>query len=235
MADTFHPFPRLPVEIRLKIWALAAGPRNLKISRTPSAKWLPLGTTFAYASPNPPPAVMHVCREARQNAPYRKAFLTSAAAETKYIWVNFQNDMICLPDDQVRSLAPHYADIERLRLTAEADVEGNSFLDYFKHQSCWILKPFSALRVLHIAVEDDFLGWAESFMGEGYANCPSENVRFLDLHTGLLLTGPQLVMAHYWCLQNGGKVENMDDFDEELQFMIDNCTGLNLDELADVD
>ncbi|KAI1345814.1 hypothetical protein F5Y01DRAFT_45276 [Xylaria sp. FL0043] len=226
MADTFHPFPNLPAEIRFQIWALAASPRILHIRRTPSTKWPKPETTFAYSSPNPPPAVMHVCREARQNAPYRKAFLTFAITETRYIWVNFQKDMICVPDDQVTPLAPHYADIERLRLTAEPYVEDHSFLDYFKHQSCWILEPFTALKVLHIAVEDNFFMWAESFMGSGYAHCPVGNVRFLDLQTGLLLTGPQLVMAYDWWLRNGGKVDNVNDPDE---------IGVDLDDFAEID
>ncbi|KAI0190108.1 hypothetical protein F4808DRAFT_465733 [Astrocystis sublimbata] len=228
MADTFHSFMRLPMELRLQIWALAAHPRNLHIRRSPSKRWPSLNTTFAYASPNLPPAVMHVCQEARQHAPFRKAFLTSAFAETKYIWVNFQKDMICLPDDQLRPLAPHCADIERLRLTAEVEVEGHCFLDYFKQESTWLLEPFVRLRELHIAVEDKFLEWAESWMGVGYANCPRDNIRFLDLHTGLLLTGPQLVLAYDWCWRNGGKAEDIDDFDEEWIYMIENYNDRDL-------
>ncbi|KAI1120045.1 hypothetical protein F5Y10DRAFT_259170 [Nemania abortiva] len=233
MADTFHPFSKLPPELRIQVWALAAGPRNLQIRRTPSTKYPDLPTTFAYSSPNPPPAVMHVCWEARQHAPYRKAFFTPAATETKYIWVNFQEDMICLPDDQLRPLAPHFADIERLKLTVGAGVEGDSILGHFKRQSRWILEPFSVLRELHIAVEDGFFMWAESYiMGLGYANCPNANVRFLDLHTGLLLTGPQLGLAYNWVFQEGGMLETVDDYEEELPFM---TFGLNLNELSVLD
>ncbi|KAI0508950.1 hypothetical protein F5B22DRAFT_374812 [Xylaria bambusicola] len=225
MPDTFHPFPNLPTEIRIQIWALVAGPRNLQISCSSSGKRADPGTTFAYASPNPPPAVMHACREARQNAPYQKAFLTFSNAETKYIWVNFQEDMICLPDNELAPLAPHYADIERLKLTAEAGVETFSFYEYFKDCSSSIFKPFSALNVLHIAVQDCFLAWADAFQGSGYANCPSQNVRFLELQTGLLLTGSQLVLASEWWLWNGGKVEDIDDLEPS-------C--LDLDECADI-
>lgn len=65
--------------------------------------------------------------------------------------------------------------------------------------------------------------------------CPRDNVRFLDLGTGLLLTGPKLAMAYAWCEQDGGRVEDVDNFDDELQFMLDNDTGLNLSQLAEIE
>ncbi|TFB04572.1 hypothetical protein CCMA1212_003490 [Trichoderma ghanense] len=94
------------------------------------------------------------------------------------------------------------------------------------------MAPFTALRKLHLALSDCFFACGSTWGGPGYGECARETVRFLDLNTGLLLTGPQLDMACTWEWQQWGRVINMFDFDYELRFMIDNDTGLDLPELA---
>ncbi|KAF2966457.1 hypothetical protein GQX73_g7083 [Xylaria multiplex] len=240
MAATFHPFPKLPAELRIQIWTLAAGPRILHIRVFPKTpKMYPELEDLGYASPTPAPAVLHACRESRLIAPYQKAFFTSTPVrggnETKYIWVNFQQDMICLADYQLKRLGPYRADIERLRFSVPTGQNGDFFYSYFFDKSHEILRDFSALRELHISVEESFLIWGSAVCGSGYAKCPRENVRFLDTHTGLLLTGPQLEMAYNWSWQKGGKVRDVDDIDEEISFELRNFCGLNLQELAEID
>jgi hypothetical protein len=154
-------------------------------------------------------------------------------SEARYIWVNFQEDLICLADEKVARLAPHEADIRRLRFTVPTDPyydPFDPFYEYFLRNSRKMVKRFTALRELHVAIEERFYYWGSVHV--------ADYVKFLDLQTGLLLTGPQLKMAHTWFWSSGGKVQDMDGFDEELQFVVNNIDdGLdfNLSQFADVE
>ncbi|KAI0870636.1 hypothetical protein GGS24DRAFT_492866 [Hypoxylon argillaceum] len=222
MATTFHAFGNLPTELRLQIWGLAIRPRIVHVR----------ATRFEYKTSTPPPGLMQACRESRRCAPYEKAFVMS---RFRYIWVNFQLDMISIADDEMNRLAPHCAAIERLRFTVPTGDAGDRFYESFFHWGDEVLREFLALRELHIVVEDVYLFWGSAWEGVRYGKCPRENVRFLDPHTGLLLTGPQLEMAYEWSWQKGGKVLDIDDIDEEVQFMVQGVTGLNFSELAKID
>ncbi|OTA02934.1 hypothetical protein A9Z42_0033520 [Trichoderma parareesei] len=238
MAVTFHPFPRLPTELRLRIWALAVTLRLVHISAKPTevVRWKRIAPND-FSSPMAPPAVMHVCRESRQCAPYQKAFFTMVPGEPehRYIWVDFEQDMICLADDRVDWLEPYQADIRRLRFTVPPGDRGDLLFDVFGSVSKKLVAPFTALRELHLAISEYFCAWGSTWAVCGFGPCARENVRFLDLNTGLLLTGPQLEMAYTWQWQQGGRVMDMDDFDDELRFMLDNYTGLDLPELAKIE
>ncbi|KAI0438660.1 hypothetical protein F4803DRAFT_534364 [Xylaria telfairii] len=226
MAATFHPFPRLPAELRQQIWSLAAGPRILHISVLQTSPSAPT----KYTSPIPPPAMMHACQESRQHAPYQKAFFSSRHV---YIWVNFQHDMICLADDKVEQLAPHYATIQRLRFTAPK--YESYFYETFWRHSREIFGVFSALRELHVAVEVGYLIWGASLKNVGFTQCLKENTRFIDLHTGLMLNIPQIEMTEKWSDHQGGKVLDLDDFDYELQWVVDGNSEFDLSEFAEMD
>ena len=86
MSSTFHPFPRLPLELRLKIWNLTLPPPHLFISLNPWSRigWALLSKSEirakirerrsqSWSSMNnepvalkrPVPVVLHVCRESR--------------------------------------------------------------------------------------------------------------------------------------------------------------------------
>ncbi|KAI1357238.1 hypothetical protein F5Y08DRAFT_199183 [Xylaria arbuscula] len=228
MAITFPSFSNLPAELRIQIWTLTASPRILHICAASHKHG-----TFSYASPTPAPAVMQVCRESRQVVPYKKSFFTAA----RYIWVNFQQDMICLADHRLEWLEPYQAEIGRLRFTVPIDdhMSSYTFYSYWFHNNSEILKPFSALRELHIAVQDSICFWGSTVEGTDCSLCTRYGIRFLDLHTGLLLTGPQIGMAYSWNWQKGGLIRNVDDVDEDIRFDRDNYTGICLDELAEID
>lgn len=231
MATTFHPFPRLPSELRAQIWDLAVYPRLVHIRTTEASETRIDPGRCGFASPVPPPALMHACQESRRRAPYQKAFHATLPdeSEARYIWVNFQEDLICLADEKVERLAPHEADIRRLRFTVPIDPYFDPFYEYFFHNSHKMMKRFTALRELQVAIKEGFYFWGSVHV--------ADYVKFLDLHTGLLLTGPQLEMAYTWFWSSGGKVQDMDGFDEELQFVVDNIDGLdfNLSQFADVE
>ncbi|KAI1162274.1 hypothetical protein F5B18DRAFT_624528 [Nemania serpens] len=119
---TFHLFPNLPTELRLRIWALTAeSPRilHVRIERH-WARQSAMGRRYdtTYYSSTPPPAVLHACGDSSQAAPYERSFLPSPSiTKARYIWVNFQQDMICLPDADIHKLEPYCAVIQRLRFT----------------------------------------------------------------------------------------------------------------------
>ncbi|KAI1747668.1 hypothetical protein F4782DRAFT_520339 [Xylaria castorea] len=241
--STFHLFPNLPTELRLRIWALAAeDPRILHVRIEDRSVWtsatkLEHGTV--YSSPTPPPAVLHACRESRQAASYERSFLTSPSiAEARYIWVNFRQDMIYLPNAGIHRLKPYGAVIQRLRFTVPpSDPELPSCTyEYWFHCSEKILEPFTALRELHISIPDTFLQWGSIAQFVPFLPLGRENVRFIDLHTGLSLKPDQYAMAYFWSCQDGGKVYDMDDADEALRFLASSgFTHFNLSEMAEID
>src|SRR6187402_1867975 len=93
--DTFHPFPRLPKEIRIEIWKLhlvTMPPRTLTVLSYPPARWT--HELQHFFSPDPVPPLLHVSQEARMEALpfYTKAF--SNGLSPRYIWTNFFLDTI---------------------------------------------------------------------------------------------------------------------------------------------
>ncbi|KAM6477838.1 hypothetical protein HDV62DRAFT_372234 [Trichoderma sp. SZMC 28011] len=231
MATTFHPFPRLPFEIRSQIWALAVYPRLLHIRITPKKDTL--GNSYLhYASMIPQAELMHVCRESRQLAPYRKAFFTTLPGdcEARYIWVNFDEDMISLQDEKLGGLAPHAAEIQRLRFMVPTGSYREYWEDTFHRYPDTHFKRFTALRELHFALSKGYgmLGYAH------YGTCPPDNVRYVNIHTGLMLTWAQSEMMDDWAWRKGGLVEDMDNFDEELEWVVDNAITF-IQDCAEID
>lgn len=222
---SFHPFSCLPYELRAQIWSLTAVPRivHLRTNRTD------------IASATPPPGVMQVSTESRRHAPYQKAFFvtTNIPSESRYIWVNFEADMISIEDHKLERLAHHHAEIQRLRFTITARYDDLIYEYFFRH-SHEMMKPFTALQELHMVIEECILRWGNTFEHCFYA-CPKENVRFLEPNTGLLLGGLQLEMVYNWTSEKGGLVEDVDDFDEEMMLMIENQGGIHLDELHEIE
>ncbi|KAF3054753.1 hypothetical protein CFAM422_013262 [Trichoderma lentiforme] len=232
MATTFHPFPRLPFEIRSQIWALAVYPRLLHIRITPKPD-TPENSYFDYASMIPQAELMHVCRESRQLAPYRKAFFTTLPGdcEARYIWVNFDEDMISIQDEKMERLFPHAADIQRLRFTVPTGSYGEYWEDTFHKFPDTDFEMFTALRELHFAISERYFLWGYE---TPYGTCRPENVRYVNVHTGWMLTGAQLEMVYDWEWRKGGLVEDMDNFDEELEWVVGNAITF-IEDCAEID
>ncbi|KAH6975762.1 hypothetical protein EDB80DRAFT_658676 [Ilyonectria destructans] len=222
---SFHAFPRLPFDLRALIWGFAAGPRIVHI-RT---------DTTDFSSPTPPPGAVQASQEARQCVPYRKSFFTTTnnGSEPRYVWVNFETDMIYVDDEKPERLAPHLAEIQRLRFTIRTDRDQRMY-SYFFYNSDRFMGDFTALQELHMVIEDSIVLWGTTFEACFYG-CPRENVRFLDPQSGLLLNGPQLEMAYLWGSENGGLVCDVDDVDMEVTWIIEDRCYLKLDECKKIE
>jgi hypothetical protein len=97
---SFTLFPDLPTEIRLKIWGLLApGPRTVIVqynTKYNEFNGKRISTFTGWTSPDPPPVILSICREARSEAlkSYQPA-LGSYFHHPK-IYVDFSNDTLRL-------------------------------------------------------------------------------------------------------------------------------------------
>lgn len=111
---TFHPFPRLPLELRIQIWRCATEDRVLRVKPVYRARHEDDCSCYegylarheddysfdedfcscyeGYWSPAPIPAVTRACWESRKHSSYRKAFTLDSSS--RYIWTNFDRDII---------------------------------------------------------------------------------------------------------------------------------------------
>jgi hypothetical protein len=96
--EGFPQFPRLPQELRLKIWDVVTDePRAVAIRLIYDMNGIP---TRGFRSPTPVPAALHVCMESRETA--LKKYELSFSGHSAYysldyparIWFNFEKDMV---------------------------------------------------------------------------------------------------------------------------------------------
>jgi hypothetical protein len=185
--QTFPQFVRLPAELRIQIWQMSAHPRNVHLSfKTPHEPTMCVTTTTR------PPPIVHICHESRIHSAYTQTFAISA--DQRYIWINFERDLISLPDDDLQALQAYRAKIERLSFV----VEDESTYDDFYYFGPGQLQHFPLLRELQIVVGSCMLMWATIFADCTWGACPRGNVRFVDRASGLVVTGAQLEMVRDW-------------------------------------
>ncbi|KAK3343326.1 hypothetical protein B0H65DRAFT_429508, partial [Neurospora tetraspora] len=116
---TFHLFPRLPIELRLMIWEATISPRIIDV-RASTYNDDDDGVT-------PAPPILHTCRESRNvglhiqggyqfsnlSLPY---FDGSLYGRPRYIWVNFELDMIDIGGPSTWLFNEYRPNIKRLRI-----------------------------------------------------------------------------------------------------------------------
>lgn len=100
----FYLFPRLPFELRARIWELTVEPRTVEVRvKKEHGSW---GRILRVISSTPVPAVLQACHEARNQWLYQKAFNFSSGVEQRYVWVNFKIDMISIGDTYFDTIEP---------------------------------------------------------------------------------------------------------------------------------
>lgn len=124
--STFHPFPRLPFELRVRIWELTVEPRVVELRVA-----LPM---HRIRSSTPVPAQLQTCREAREHFTthhdagllYEKSFSEIAArprdectpdpGRERHVWFNFEIDILSIGETDMSDVRPIAHQILRLRL-----------------------------------------------------------------------------------------------------------------------
>ncbi|KAI1501420.1 hypothetical protein F5X99DRAFT_198857 [Biscogniauxia marginata] len=150
--STFHPFPRLPTELRACIWALAVEPRVVEVRVVPDN---PLEVQ-RLVSPTPVPAILRTCQEARSLGLYKQTFseVTAATgAESRYVWLNLDIDMVSIGKTSFRAFAPVALSIRRLRFERKNSDE--SFY-YFEVRE---LLDWVNTEEIHVVCEDGMEAW----------------------------------------------------------------------------
>ncbi|KID93727.1 hypothetical protein MAJ_10325, partial [Metarhizium majus ARSEF 297] len=187
---TFHPFPRLPFELRAMVWALAAEPRTVQIKAEYDQNMEPEDYELHPSlyiehlfSPTPMPAVLHACRESRKQSPYEKLFY-SQETESCYVWVNFDLDMLDVGIGYLDFLFLNKSRVRRLKFQYEEvrdfEWETEDFEDW----------QFENLVECHVVVTD--LRQCARFWGVDFLPSKQENFVFIDEKTGKMMNSCDL-------------------------------------------
>ncbi|KFY82714.1 hypothetical protein V500_10371 [Pseudogymnoascus sp. VKM F-4518 (FW-2643)] len=174
---TFHPFPRLPTELRIQIWGFVTEDRVLKVRKS----W---HRSQSYWSPTAVPAVTRACRESRDHCSYRKAYITDSSP--RHIWVNFDCDVIqmncgLLPEENLLGRG------ESRHLRVELGLDETEYFHYsYVHKlNVYQLGNFPKLQSFDLLVSDGLCPRWRSFIKKtDWGACPRGNVRIVDGKTG---------------------------------------------------
>jgi len=135
---SFHPFPRLPKELQCRIWAIAASERRVVEVKKRKSIIQPT----QYFSPTPPPAILAVCSESRQEGllHYEKVeVLSDNFRHEFYLWnrLRFHDMSLSLWEPSHRSAADEraykrlYNEIQGHSFKPEFEIRGRSFKPEF--------------------------------------------------------------------------------------------------------
>ncbi|KAH7080790.1 hypothetical protein FB567DRAFT_113089 [Paraphoma chrysanthemicola] len=190
MAEMFHFFPRLPLELRIQIWGLAY--KQDRVVRVRQRRLRYPRTEHYWSSTTPVAAITRASQESRRYCSYQKAFTGTDASGARYIWVDFSSDIIQIHSNLVPGLIAadgvEKREIQHLRLELMADLGGKSVEEdpeWFFHFHSHKIRDFPRLHYCDILVNDGLRNWA-MFIAESFwsPSCPKEHVRMVDAKTG---------------------------------------------------
>ncbi|KAF3045004.1 hypothetical protein E8E12_002647 [Didymella heteroderae] len=152
----FHLFPRLPLELRIRVWERAAFERLVIINGNIS---------YGYWSPTPVPPVTRACRESRRYSSYCKHFTAARKHPERYFWINPPRDTIQIYPILINPLSTETKEVVRLRIDLSHS-KGWGVDDFFwSHGGS--LDAFPGLKSVDILVADELARWT-SFNDEGW-------------------------------------------------------------------
>ncbi|KAA8618518.1 hypothetical protein A1F94_005979 [Pyrenophora tritici-repentis] len=176
--ETFHPFPRFPLELRIQIWESAAElGRVVKVRK--------LHGTNHYSSPTPAPAVTRACRESRKYCVYQKIFVVDRSP--RYIWTCLETDVIQMDSYLIKELVKEDSlekqEVRYLRLELMS-FSGWDASDFFYHDHSRRIRHFPKLERFDVLVNDGLYNWGHCVMEINWGAIPRSNVRIIDAKTG---------------------------------------------------
>jgi hypothetical protein len=188
---TFHPFPRLPFELRAQIWEATVEPRVVEVRIRHKDKIPRL------ISPTPVPGPLQTCREARNLKLYRQEFSRlpedrpqyKGAIERRYVWLNLEIDMVSIEDTLLADFWLVAPMIKRLK---------------FKRKSSWNFPPdktddicdFVNLEEVHVVCADGLDLWHG--ITEDEWPCGIENVHCIDPYNHSMIGAIELDECLTW-------------------------------------
>ena len=164
----FHQFSRFPTELRSRVWDLV-DPEPRIVELRPHRGENNLGSVQQIRCLTKAPAILHVCREARQSAINRKLYQRAFVLGETSTWINFDVDMISIKPIDFSWIKMEKPLIQRFRFEGEND----SGFFHFRSKE---VKEFTHLRELHIICEDGVMFWINIAEEMDF---PTENVFFI--------------------------------------------------------
>ncbi|GJD01127.1 hypothetical protein ColKHC_09952 [Colletotrichum higginsianum] len=149
MATTFHLFPLLPWELRIRIWKLISTPRTV------------MAWAHDYGRPHPPvPSVVQTCRESRHHSGYERLFIEDRPP-FYYIWANLTIDTIHIFEHRLPS---QFAGKHRIRylcleLVHQVDLDNEPFRDGWVGVYSNALIDYVAVRSMVVVSFNDVSAW----------------------------------------------------------------------------
>jgi hypothetical protein len=144
--SSFHLFPQLPSELRLKVWNLALSvPRVVSVT---CQRERPHGTrrfVKSFLSKTGVPPILHACRESRLEGflTYKPMFKTDSSPN--YTYISFENDTITCAD----SILEYMGDDELERIQRMIlDVKDEAYFCHFHVESLMRMRMLTELELL---------------------------------------------------------------------------------------
>jgi hypothetical protein len=184
--STFHPFPRLPLELRNQIWRCTAEPRTVEVRI--ERRW-PDRHRF-FISPTPVPGPLQCCREARDELQglYQRNFFevdTQQGIERRYVWLNLDIDMVDIGTSEFRYFKSIASTIKRLKFERENSNE--AFYNTEKRE----LVDFTNVEEIHVVCADGFWQWGGALYDHAWP-CADDKLVFFDPMDGQVARGMEL-------------------------------------------
>jgi hypothetical protein len=217
---TFRPFPCLPFELRARVWELTVEPRTVEVRILDDREETPLAPSgggrrrkakrrprrlVRLASSTPVPTALQACREARNLGLYQQAFSELSTAETRYVWLNLEIDIVSIATCEFSSFKPVAHLIRRLRFEREI---GN---DYFYYSEARELRSFVNAKEIHVVCIDSIESWHEASKEHCWP-CGGENVFFIDRDDGRMMRSIELDAMCDQVLKESWAAEGLDYF-----------------------
>lgn len=188
---TFHPFPRLPFELRDLIWGFSVEPRIVELDVDYELNYIDSTRICPWrymVSSTPTPAVLQVCQEARNHGSYKKVFTELASpfgVGPQYIWANLEVDIINIGWTEYTAFEEIATSIRKLQFERDPSCEHWYQWEYNE------MRLFSnAKEIYAVCAYGDVWHWLEAFKWR-YWPCGIGNVHFIDPTDGHVYKGEE--------------------------------------------
>lgn len=209
---TFHPFPRFPTELRLRVWEMTVEPRTVElccIHKTPPGSQ---PNTVKICSPTAPPATLHACLESRihlfsmySQVPLKNRWWKCMedvkehmwrgidVTTQQYVFLNWEIDTISIGTQSLHCFESIALSVKTLQLERES---GNEYWDRWESQK---LLDFKCVEAVHVvaAPGQDVECWHGTSEDIPWP-CGPENVFITDEQRTMRLTDVEDMCDRDW-------------------------------------